>query len=133
MVKPILLAVPSIIFIAPSISKAFKSGIFNSAISLILLREILPIRSILGLLDPFLSLAAFIKRTDAGGVLVIKLNERSAYTVIITGMIVSPCCWVLALKALQNSIILTPCCPSAGPTGGEGLAPPAGICNFIYP
>ena len=40
-VSPMLLAVPSMIFMAPSISKAFKSGIFNSAISLILLREIL--------------------------------------------------------------------------------------------
>ena len=29
---------------------------------------------------------------------------------------------VFALNALQNSIILMPRCPSAGPTGGEGLA-----------
>ena len=40
------------------------------------------------------------------------------------------CVW--ALKALQNSMIFTPCCPSAGPTGGLGLACPAGICNLIY-
>src|SRR2546427_8420106 len=37
---------------------------------------------------------------------------------------------VCALKPLQNSMMLTPCWPSAGPTGGEGLALPAGICSF---
>src|SRR5216684_4691965 len=37
---------------------------------------------------------------------------------------------VWALKPLQNSMILTPCWPSAGPTGGEGLAFPAGICSL---
>src|SRR5208282_819070 len=45
-----------------------------------------------------------------------------------------PCMfWVCALKALQNSMILTPRCPSAGPTGGEGFAAPAGICSLIDP
>src|SRR5688572_24095209 len=43
----------------------------------------------------------------------------------------SPSCeFVWALKPLQNSMILTPCWPSAGPTGGEGLALPAVICSF---
>src|SRR3989304_961266 len=40
---------------------------------------------------------------------------------------------VLALKALQKSMILTPCCPKAGPTGGAGVAFPAGICNLTCP
>src|SRR5947207_6257451 len=40
---------------------------------------------------------------------------------------------VLALNALQKSMMLTPCCPSAGPTGGAGVALPAGICNFTWP
>ena len=40
---------------------------------------------------------------------------------------------VLALNCLVNSTMLTPCCPSAGPTGGAGVALPAGICNLIYP
>src|SRR5947208_14829443 len=40
------------------------------------------------------------------------------------------CAWVLALKALQNSMMLTPCWPSAGPTGGEGFALPAGIWSL---
>src|SRR5262249_35025942 len=37
---------------------------------------------------------------------------------------------VWALKPLQNSMMLTPCWPSAGPTGGDGLAFPAGICSL---
>src|SRR6185436_19622243 len=40
-------------------------------------------------------------------------------------------CAVWALNALQNSMMLTPCWPSAGPTGGAGLACPPGICSLI--
>src|SRR3954454_16428517 len=40
---------------------------------------------------------------------------------------------VAALYALQNSMMLTPCWPSAGPTGGAGLACPAWICSLISP
>ena len=58
-------------------------------------------------------------------------NERSSKTVISTGMIVPGSCWVWALNALQNSMMLTPCWPSAGPTGGAGLAAPAGIWSLI--
>jgi hypothetical protein len=29
-------------------------------------------------------------------------------------------------------MIFKECCPKAGPTGGAGVALPAGICNFIY-
>src|SRR5574337_431571 len=50
---------------------------------------------------------------------------------MMTGIILSPSFWVLALNCLQNSIILTPCWPKEGPTGGAGLALPAGICNLI--
>src|SRR6059058_1748759 len=38
---------------------------------------------------------------------------------------------VCALKALQNSMMLTPCWPSAGPTGGAGFACPPGIWSLI--
>src|SRR5437764_11049393 len=38
-----------------------------------------------------------------------------------------------ALKALQNSMMLRPRWPSAGPIGGEGFACPAGTSNLIYP
>src|ERR1700676_1599961 len=43
------------------------------------------------------------------------------------------CDSVAALYALQNSMMLTPCWPSAGPTGGAGLACPAWICRLISP
>src|SRR6476469_5504458 len=37
---------------------------------------------------------------------------------------------VFELKFLQKSMILTPCGPSAVPTGGACVALPAWICNF---
>src|SRR5215212_12161237 len=40
-------------------------------------------------------------------------------------------CAVCALNALQNSMMFTPCWPSAGPTGGAGLACPPGICSLM--
>ena len=63
----------------------------------------------------------------AGGVFVSNVNERSAKTVMTTGTLRSgSICAVFALKALQNSMMLTPCWPSAGPMGGAGFAFPAG-------
>src|SRR5580700_7067930 len=50
-----------------------------------------------------------------------------------TGMIMPACSLVLALNSLQKAMMLTPCWPKAGPTGGAGLAWPAGICNLICP
>src|SRR3954447_25497395 len=47
-------------------------------------------------------------------------------------MIVPASCCVCALKALQNSMMFTPCWPSAGPTGGAGFAAPAGIWSLIW-
>src|SRR5262245_5560764 len=41
--------------------------------------------------------------------------------------------WVCALNALQNSMMLRPRWPSAGPIGGDGLAAPAGTCNLRNP
>src|SRR5438093_12445998 len=40
---------------------------------------------------------------------------------------------VAALNSLQNAMMLTPCWPKAGPTGGAGLACPPGICNLMLP
>src|SRR5690606_12715110 len=40
---------------------------------------------------------------------------------------------VASLYALQNSMMLTPCWPSAGPIGGAGLAAPAWICSLMSP
>src|SRR6478609_9168355 len=46
-------------------------------------------------------------------------------------MIVPPWSWVCALNALQNSMMFTPCWPSAGPTGGAGLAAPPGTWSLM--
>src|SRR5215475_13876595 len=42
-------------------------------------------------------------------------------------------CWVWALNCLQKSMMARPRWPSAGPIGGDGLADPAGTCNFRKP
>ena len=76
--------------IAASKDAAFKSGIFNSAISWILALEIVATLSLLGTAEPDLMLQAFLINTGAGGVFVTKLKLLSAYTVITTGMIKSP-------------------------------------------
>src|SRR5260370_37320167 len=45
----------------------------------------------------------------------------------------SACAWVAALNSLQKPMMLTPCWPKAGPTGGDGFAFPAGSCSFTTP
>src|SRR5436305_6325710 len=50
-----------------------------------------------------------------------------------TGMIRPDCDAVRALKFFTKSMMLTPAWPSAGPTGGAGVAAPAGICSFTIP
>src|SRR5688572_7112925 len=46
-------------------------------------------------------------------------------------MMVPASACVCALNALQNSMMFTPCWPSAGPTGGAGFAAAAGIWSLI--
>src|SRR3984893_1290898 len=55
--------------------------------------------------------------------------------VISTGTIRPSLAWacVCALNSLQNPMMLTPCWPRAGPTGGEGFAFPAGSCSLTIP
>ena len=55
------------------------------------------------------------------------MNVRSSKTVISTGMMVPTCDSVAALYCLTKSMMPTPCGPSAVPTGGAGVALPAGI------
>src|SRR5258708_21410872 len=43
------------------------------------------------------------------------------------------CACVCALNSLQKAMVLTPCWPRAGPTGGEGFALPAGSCSLTTP
>src|SRR5581483_4116721 len=50
---------------------------------------------------------------------------------ITTGILMSPMFEVFALNCLQNSIMFTPCGPSAVPMGGAGLALPAGTWSLI--
>src|SRR5689334_21567306 len=69
--------------------------------------------------------------TAAGGVLVMNVKERSSKTVISTGIVVPMSFAVWALNALTNSMMLMPCWPSAGPTGGAGEACPPGACNLM--
>src|SRR5690349_3160598 len=69
--------------------------------------------------------------TAAGGVFVTNVNERSSYTVISTGIVVPMSFAVWALNALTNSMMLMPCWPRAGPTGGAGEACPPGAWSLM--
>merc|ERR1719272_1538784 len=80
---------------------------------------------------PFVILAAFFSSSDAGGVLRMKVKLRSSNTEISTGMIVPTLSDVRALYSLQNIMMFTPAAPSAGPTGGAGLAEPAASASLI--
>ena len=75
---PMLRAVPSTIRIAASRSSAFRSGIFELGDLADLLHrdlaDLVPVRHA----EPFASPAAFLSSTAAGGVLVMKVNVRSA-------------------------------------------------------
>ena len=73
-----LLAVPAIMLMAASTDAAFKSGIFSSAIFLKSSWEMAATFVLLGTAEPDLILQAFLIKTGAGGVLVMKLKVRSA-------------------------------------------------------
>ena len=81
-----LRAVPSTIRIAASTDAAFRSGIFFSAISRTLSR--FTVATFLRLVHQIrFDTSCYFKKTAAGGVLVMKVNERSSNTVISTGII----------------------------------------------
>src|SRR5690625_4663368 len=131
---PMLRALPAMVRTAASRSAAVRSGSLVLAISSSWARVTLPTLLVCGSRDPFLMFAALRSSTEAGGVLVMQLELLSLNTVISQGMgKPGSTCWVWALTALQNSMILAPCWPSAGPTGGLGLAWPAGTWSFTYP
>src|SRR5256714_13285077 len=111
--------------------RASRSGSFVSAIWRTCSRESRPTLSRFGSAEPFSRRRASLISTAAGGVFVMKVNERSSNTVISTGVMRPFSCAVCALKALQNSMMLTPCWPSAGPTGGAGFACPPGIWSLM--
>ena len=128
---PIERAVPAMIFIACSTSRAFRSGIFVSAIDRICASVSRPTLVRFGSPEPDWRLSTSLISTAAGGVFVMKVKERSSKTVISTGMMRPFSCAVCALNALQNSMMFTPCWPSAGPTGGAGFACPPGIWSLM--
>src|SRR5207244_8953958 len=85
-----------------------------------------------GSAEPFTIPAARSNKIEAGGVFKIKVNVRSVYTVTRTGKIIPSGSFdVLALNCLQKSMMFKPCGPKAVPTGGAGVALPAGNCNLI--
>src|SRR5438552_14304913 len=123
-------AVPATVLIADSSESQFRSGILSFAISSTCLAVTVPTFVLFGSADPFAMLAARFNSTGAGGVLVMKVYDRSAYTVTTTGMMSPSSFAVFALKFLQKSMMLTPWGPSAVPTGGAGVALPAAIWSF---
>jgi len=67
-------------------------------------------------------------KEDMGGCFVMNVKLRSSNTVMTAGMIIpGSMVFVRSLNCLQKSMMLMPCWPRAGPTGGAGLAAPAGI------
>src|ERR1043166_7103858 len=78
-------------------------------------------------------LAAFFSSTEAGGDFRMNVKLLSEKTVMTTGRIIPFWSFVFALNSLQNAMMLTPCAPSAGPTGGAGFAAPAGNWSRMYP
>src|SRR6185369_5484930 len=128
--NPIDRAVPATVLMAASSDAQFKSGSFVLAISSTCFAVTVPTLFLLGSADPFAMFAARFSRIDAGGVFVMKLYDRSAYTVTTTGMMRPSSFAVFALKFLQKSMMFTPCGPSAVPTGGAGVALPAAIWSF---
>src|SRR5215208_6319544 len=124
-------AVPAMIFAAWSTSLAFRSGSFFSAIWRTWASVMVPTLVRFGSPEPFSMPMAWRIRTAAGGVLVTNVNERSSLTVMTTGIVVPMSFAVWALNALTNSMMLMPCWPSAGPTGGAGEACPPGACSLI--
>ena len=77
-VMPIERAVPAMIFSAASIELAFRSAIFTCAISRSWAVVTVPTFVLCGSPLPFSTPAAFLISSGAGGVLVMKVNERSS-------------------------------------------------------
>ena len=124
---------PATIFSAASRSRALRSASLVVAISRTWADEMVATFLVCGVGEPLSTPAALRIRRAAGGVLVMKVNERSSKTEISTGTMSPRWASVAALYCLQNSMMLTPCWPRAGPTGGAGVAAPALICSLMTP
>src|SRR5437667_8864959 len=84
---PMLRAVPFTQRTAASRSKQLRSGILILAISSTCFSVILPTLFLFGSAEPFARLTARLINTGTGGVLVMKVNDRSEKIVITTGII----------------------------------------------
>src|SRR5215471_20354983 len=127
-----LRAVPMTVRTADSRLVVLRSTSLILAISSTCFFVTLPTLLRFGSAEPLAMLAARLSSTEAGGVFKMKLKVRSLYTVTSTGKIIpSGSLAVLALNCLQKSMMFRPCGPSAVPTGGAGVALPAGNCNLI--
>jgi len=125
-----LLAVPETVFMTALRLVVFKSGSFSWAISSSCLWERVATISVPVAEAPFLSFNFCLMSSETGGSLVMKVKVRSSKMVISAGIIWPRLSLVLSLYWLQKSMMLTPCWPRAGPTGGAGLAAPAGRFNL---
>src|SRR5213082_3256424 len=123
--SPMERAVPATIFMAASMSVAFRSGSLISAIFFSWARVTFPTFWRFEVGEPSSMPASFFRSTAAGGVLVMNVNVRSLKIVTSTGVIIPCACAVLALNCLTKSMMFTPWGPSAVPTGGAGVACPA--------
>ena len=74
---PMLRAVPAMTRNAASSLAAFKSFDFILTMSMTCFLVTLPTLSLFGVLDPAVMPAAFLSRMDAGGYLVMKVNDLS--------------------------------------------------------
>src|SRR5439155_8048619 len=74
---PIDLAVPRTLLVAASTEAAFRSGILCLAMSSTCFAVTLPTLSLFGVPDPLAIPAARLSKTEAGGVFVMNVNERS--------------------------------------------------------
>src|SRR6267142_2722419 len=127
-----LRAVPMTVRTAESRLVVLRSTSLIFAISVTCFFVTLPTLLRFGSGEPLAMPAARSRRTDAGGVFKMKVKLRSVYTVTRTGKIIPSGSFdVLALNCLQKSIMFKPCGPSAVPTGGAGVALPAGSWSLI--
>src|SRR3954465_12734144 len=106
---PMLRAVPAMTRKAASSLVAFMSLSLILTISSTCFLVTLPTLSLLGSLEPAVIPAAFFNSTDAGGDLVMKVNDLSWKTVMITGMTMPGWSLVFALNSLQKAMMFTPC------------------------
>src|SRR5579863_10131570 len=125
-------AVPITVRTADSIFVVFRSTSLILSISSTCFFVTLPTLLRFGSAEPLTMPAARSNKIEAGGVFKINVNVRSVYTVTSTGKIIpSGSFCVLALNCLQKSMMFKPCGPRAVPTGGAGVALPAGSCSLI--